>query len=257
MSAPLRTIARGLLPAFLLAPPSALGQSAGELVARGDSLMAAFETRAAIDAFRAGIESHPDDPTLHWKAARALANLADETPGEDGDEERYEASVELARKAVELAPRTARPHATLAAVLGKLALFRGGKRKVELAREVKAEAERAVELDPSDFAPFTILGVLDREIATLNAFLKTFASAFFGGLPDASLERSRRLLERAVELAPETITPHLELARTLEEMDEDAAARRHLRTALSLQPRERLDEVQQRRARDLLEDLEG
>lgn len=257
MSAPLRTIARGLLAGLLVAPPSALGQSAGELVASGDSLMAAFETRAAIEAFRAGIEGYPDDPTLHWKAARALSNLADETPGEEGDEERYEASVELAWKAVELAPRAARPHATLAAVLGKLALFRGGKRKVELAREVHEHARRAIGLDPQDFAGFVVLGAWHREVAKLNFFLRTFAANLFGGLPDASLETSASLLRRAVRLAPRYVTPRLELARTYVEIDREEAAIEELRRALDAPVRERLDEIQKKRARQLLGELRG
>lgn len=243
----------GALAAVPAAPATA--QTAAAL-ARGDSLMAAFRTADAIAAYRDGLAAHPDDPTLLWKTARAISNLADETPGEDGDEARYEEAVDLARKAVRLAPDVSRTHTTLAAALGKLALFRGGKRKVELAREVESEAQRAVALDPSDFAPFTILGVWNREVATLNFFLRAFAKTLFGGLPDASVERSRALLERAVRLAPDLVTPRLELARTLRETGREAEARRELRTALGLRPREQLDRVQQDRARRLLEELE-
>lgn len=237
--------------------PAGAQQTVSEPAARGDSLMRAFDTPAAIEAYRRGLAGDPTDVSLLWKTSRAISNLADETPGEESDEARYEEAVELARRAVRAGPEVARARTTLAAALGKLALYRGGKRKVELAREVRTEARRAIQLDPDDFAPFAILGVWHREVATLNVFLKTFARTFFGGLPDASLERSRSFLERAVSLAPETVTPHLELARTLVEMDQTAAARRHLRTAASLEPRERLDRVQQRRARELLEELGG
>lgn len=257
MRASLSSIVHALLLVLLVAVPSALGQTAGEFVARGDSLMASHETRTAIDAFRAGIEAHREDPTLHWKAARALANLADETPGEEGDEKRYEEAVELARRAVELAPRAARPHATLAAALGKLALFRGGKRKVELAREVHEHARRAIALDPRDFAGFVVLGAWHREVATLNFFLRTFAANLFGGLPDASLERSATLLRRAIGLAPRYVTPHLELARTYLEMDREEAAIEEVRSALDATVRERLDEIQRERARELLGELRG
>lgn len=244
-----------LLSALLLGPSGTFGQTAESFVSRGDSLMAALETRAAIDAFLEGIERHPDDARLQWKTARALANLADETPGEEGDERRYEEAVDRARRAVELAPRAARPRATLATALGKLALFRGGKRKVELAREVHEQARRAIELDPSDFAGFAVLGAWNREVATLNFFLRTFAANLFGGLPDASLDRSEALLRRSVRLAPSYVAPRLELARTLREMDRGDEAVEQLGRALDAPVRERLDEVLKERARRLLREV--
>jgi hypothetical protein len=166
-----------------------------------------------------------------------------------------EEAVELSRRAVRAGPSISRAHTTLAAALGKLALFRGGKRKVELAREVGREARRAAELDPQDFAPFTVLGVLERELATLNPFLRGFAGALFGGVPDASLERSAALLERATRLGSGFVAPHFELARTYEEMDREAEARAELEKALGLGAREQLDRVLQARARELLRDL--
>jgi tetratricopeptide (TPR) repeat protein len=242
-----------LMPATAALAQTPTGESA---VARGDRLMAASRTEAAIEAYRAGLADRPDDPELLWKTARAISNLADETSGEAGDEARMEEAVELSRRAVHAGPAISRTHTTLAASLGKLALFRGGKRKVELAREVGREAQRAAELDPRDFAPFTVLGVLERELATLNPLLRGFAGALFGGLPSASLERSEALLARAVRLAPEYVAPHLELARTYLEMDRRAEARTELEKALEQEPRERLDGVMQARARQLLRDLE-
>ena len=222
---------------------------------RGDRLMAGERTQDAIGVYRAGLSASPDDPVLLWKAARAISNLADETPGEEGDEARLEEAVGLARRAVRAGPRISRTHTTLAASLGKLALFRGGKRKVELAREVEREARRAAELDPGDFAPFTVLGVLEREIATLNPILRGFAGAVFGGVPDASLERSAALLERAVRLAPGYVAPRLELARTYVELDRESEARAELEKALALEPRERLDRILQAEAGALLREL--
>ena len=235
-------------------PGTALAQA--DAAARGDRLMAESRTEAAIETYRAGLAAHPDDPTLLWKTARAVSNFADETPGDAGDEARMEEAVELSRRAVRSGPGISRAHTTLAASLGKLALFRGGKRKVELAREVGREASRAAEIDPQDFAPFTVLGVLERELATLNPLLRGFASALFGGVPDASLERSAALLGRAVRLAPAYVAPHLELARTYVEMDRDEEARAELEQALALPPRERLDAVLQDRARELLGELD-
>ena len=223
---------------------------------RGDSLMAAFRTPEAVEAYREGLAAGRGDATLLWKTSRALLNLAEERPGKEGDEETYREAVDLARRSVEAAPEEARPHATLAAALGRLALFEGGKRKVELAREVRSEAELATRLDPSDFAAFVVLGILERELATLNPFLKAFARTFFGRLPEGSKEGSAAHLERAVELAPDYITPRVELARTYLELDKDADAQRELEAALALRPREEADRIRLGEARELLEEMD-
>ena len=66
-------------------------------------------------------------------------------------------------------------HSGLASNLGRLALFEGGKAKIEMAREVKAEAERALALNPKDDRAMHVLGRWHREIARLSVFEKTAA----------------------------------------------------------------------------------
>lgn len=238
------------------APAAAQTEPSGRAdEARGDSLMAAFDTAAAIEAYRAGLERNPDDVGLMIAAARALTNLAEETPGKDDDEVRYEEAVQLSGRAVRLAPGMSRTHSTLAAALGRHALFQGGKRKVELGREVYREAQRAIALDGNDYRPLIVLGAWHREVSTLNPILKGIAKAFLGGLPQASLQSSAAALERARRLEPGIIFTHLELARTFDEMDREEEALREIERALALPPREQLDRVLKEQARQLRDEI--
>lgn len=100
-----------------------------------------------------------------------------------------------------------------------------------------------------------MLGVLNRELATLNPFLKAFARTFFGRLPEASLERSAAHLERAVKLAPQITAARYELALTYLELDRESAAIEALRTVLTMEPQERLDQVLQERAAALIREV--
>lgn len=248
--------ARALLVTLLVIPPAAAAQPVPSAApGPGDSLMAAFRTAAAIDAYRAGLRDAPDDVGLLVSLSRALTNLAEETPGEDGDEARFAEAVTVSRRAVRLSPRESRTHSTLAAALGRHALFQGGRRKVEIARQVRLAADRAVQLDPADYRPFIVLGVWNREVATLNPFLRGVAKAFLGGLPDASLAASAAALERARRLEPDIIFTHVELARTYLEMDRKDATLRELDAALALPPREQLDRVLQEQARQLRDEV--
>lgn len=251
---------RGIRIAALVAVPWLVASAAVSVAAqnspeaaetRGDRLMRAFDTEGAIAVYRSGLGADPADARLLIALARALTNLAEETRGENGDEALYAEAVELSRRTVRLAPRMARAHSTLAASLGRHALFQGGKRKVELAREVYRESERAIALDARDYRPFIVLGVWHREVATLNPILKAVASTLLGGLPDASLEQSAAALERARRLEPSIVFTHVELARTYAELDREEAALREIERALSLPPREQLDRVLKEQAREL------
>ncbi len=60
--------------------------------------------------------------------------------------------------------------------VGKLALYEGGKRKVELANEVQKEAQRAIKLnDKEDLAQPMCFGVWNREM--------TIRTSLYANLP--------------------------------------------------------------------------
>lgn len=246
----------------LAAAAAAPAQTAAEWVARGDSLMREYDTGAALEAYLDGVRAHPDDPTLLWKASRAQATLAVETPGTEGDEARLAEAVELGRRAVAAGPDVARAHTALAAALGLYGRHVAHAYRITRAREVIAiareaykEALRALELDPRDYGPYVILGLWHRELTTVHPIAKMVARTFLGGYPDVSLEKSAAYLRSAVRLAPDDVTARLELGRTYLEMDREADARRELEAALASPATERLDRIEQRKARDLLATL--
>jgi len=258
-------VLRAMVLAALIVPAPALAQTpaataATRAIERGDSLRRAFRTQEAIAAYRVGLAEAPDDATLLWKTARALATLSAETPSTRDDEALLAESVALSRRAVRAAPGLARAHTVLAASLGLYGSHLGHKYRVRkarqviaIAREVHAETQRAIELDPNDFGPYVILGIWHRELTVVHPLAKAVARTFLGGYPDVSLEESARYLERAVRLAPDDVTARLELARTYLAMDRDEEARGALQRVLALPAQEKLDLVEQRKARELLE----
>lgn len=238
------------------------GQVDSPAAARGDSLLAAFRTGAAVEAYRQGLSARPDDPDLLWKTARALMQWSLETPGEENDEERLEEAVRLARRAVEAGPEVARAHTILAASVGLYGQLLGRKYRliranevVDMAHEVHREALRAIELDPYDFGPYVILGIFHRELAMVHPIVKAIARAFLGSYPDVSVERSREYLQRATALAPGDVTARLELARTYIAMDQAEAARRELEIVVRRPPADAMDRVELNEARELLEEI--
>ncbi|MDD5564888.1 MAG: hypothetical protein PHQ91_14330 [Thermoanaerobaculaceae bacterium] len=206
---------------------------AGALAA-GDAAAARFDLPATLAAYRAAHAAAPENYEAAWKLARALVDEA--TLAHDPDEQKrlcVEAEA-LAREAVRLRPSDPMGHDMLAVSLGKLALFEGGKRKVELGKEVRAEADRALQLDPDDDLALHVLGVWNREVAGLGWVLRGFARLLYGKLPPASLAAATADLTRAVELRPEVIAHRVELGITLEAAGRWADAKAQFDRALAL-----------------------
>jgi tetratricopeptide (TPR) repeat protein len=186
-----------------------------EDVAAGDAALARFDLDAALTAYRAAHIQAPDNYEATWKLARALADRSTLTKDRDEQKQCCIEAEQLARTAVSLKPDDSKGHAYLAVAVGKLALYEGGKRKVELGNEVKREAQKAIELNDKEDLAYHVLGVWNREMAELNWLLRKFAEMLYGKFPSASLDDATRNLERAAGLAPNVVAHRVELGVTL------------------------------------------
>lgn len=232
-------------------------------VVLGDSLMTAGKTADAIEAYRTGLEQHPDDATLLSKLSMALSSWAQETPGRVGDEEILVEAVNVASAAVRSDPDMSRAYTALSIALSRYGQhlayvhrIKRARRVIELAKQAKAAVDYALVLDPYDFAPHTILGVWHRELTVVHPAAKTVARLLLGGYPDVSLEDSERFLKRAVELAPDRVAVRTQLALTYLAMDDIDAALEELRTAIELDPKSGFERLEQDEARVLIAELE-
>jgi tetratricopeptide (TPR) repeat protein len=224
-----------LLDAWLVTATATATAAAGVPgVADGDAAVARLDLPAALAAYRRAADASPDSYEAAWKLARTLADEA--TLSREAREQKalcVEAE-KLARRAVRLDPTDPNGHAYLAVALGKLALFEGGKRKVELSREVRHEAEEALRRDPNDDLALHVLAIWNREVVQLSWVLKQFAQLLYGKLPPASLDVAVADLRRATEIRPEVIPHHVELGITLAAAKRWREAKAELERGLAL-----------------------
>ncbi|HVN31074.1 MAG TPA: hypothetical protein VMT45_03730 [Thermoanaerobaculaceae bacterium] len=220
--------------AFLLGASVAGAADVAATIAAGDTAMDKLDLEGGIAAYRSALEVSPDSYEATWKLVRALTDKA--TLSKQLAEQKnlcIEAET-LAREAVSLSPSDANGHTYLAVAVGKLALFEGGKRKVELSKEVKTEAEKALQLDPNDDVALHVLAIWNREMVELGWFLKSFAQLLYGKFPPASLDAAISDLRRASELKPDVIPHHVELGITLASAKRWPEAKAELDKGLSL-----------------------
>ena len=219
---------------LLLATRAAGGADLPKELAAGDAALLRFDLPAAVAAYRQTHRLFPTNYEATWKLARGLADQATLTKDRPAQKKLIVEAESLAREAVRLNPRDAKGHVYLAIGVGKLALFEGGQRKVELSKEVKTEADRAVELNANEDIAWHVLGVWNREMAQLNWMLKKFAEFFYGTFPPASMDNALTDLRRASELAPGVIAHHAELGITLADARRWPEAKAELEKARTL-----------------------
>ena len=203
-------------------------------VAEGDAALTKFNLDGALAAYRAAHKKAPDDYEATWKLARALADKSTLTKDRNEQKQYCVEAEQLARAAVGLKPDDSKGHAYLAVAVGKLALYEGGKRKVELGNEVKREAQRAIQLNDKEDLAYHVLGVWNREMAELNWVLRKFAEMLYGKFPSASLDKAVQNLERARTLAPHVVPHPVELGVTLADMRRWQEANDMLEKALAM-----------------------
>ncbi len=231
---------------------SSTSKNSIDVISRGDRLWKEGEYRQAIAIYQSVLKGNEDE--VLWRISRLYSDWGEALP-RDRQEETYDRAVEYGRLAVKAAPRLGQSHAILAMALGKKALFVRGKQIVALSKEVKDEADQALELDPDNVYAYIVLGIWNREVANLGFFQKAAAKLFFGGIPKGSNERSVAVLKKAISLSPDALKARLELGRTYLNMGEEKKARQQFEEVLKRPKYIALDLVIKAEAKKALEEI--
>ncbi|MBK7701736.1 MAG: hypothetical protein IPI34_02005 [bacterium] len=199
----------------------------------------------------AAVQADPGDYAAQWNLARVLIDLGNLEQDSGKKQALFEEAVSHARAAVALEPGDTWGHHYLAASVGKLALTVGGKRKIELSKEVRDEAEKAIACDPNNDRSHHILGRWNREVTHLSPVLKLAAKVVYGGVPQgASDEKAVSEFQEAIRINPRAVNHHLELGITYMEMKQFEAAIAEFETALALPDAESSDPLYKAEARE-------
>lgn len=226
-------MSRSLAVAALVGVAAAMPVAAVE-IAPNDEARARLALEGARHVYRAAVNLQTNQYAATWKLCRALIDAGTLTKGRAVQKSLFMESEQLARVAVQSNPADSKGHLYLAISVGKLALFEGGKHKVELSKEVKTEAEQAIALDPAEDAAYHVLGIWNREMVELNFFLRKSAELLYGAFPPASMAAALTDLRRAVELAPTVVSHRVELGVTLLAAGQRTEGRAQLEAALQM-----------------------
>lgn len=228
--------------------------SAPSLVERGDLEFMRINYPVAEAIYDSALAASGDDPDLLWRLARLYICMADVSPEPQ--------KLDLFRKAESFANRCIRAdsmlsegHTWRAAALGNIAMFEGGRTKIELCHLIKQELDRSIRLDPADDIAYSILGSFYRALGNVSWVERQLATVFLGGLPDGGYEESEQALKMAVALAPGIIRHHSELGELYWEQNRIDEALREFQLASTLPVRLASDERTRQAAVRFIESL--
>jgi tetratricopeptide (TPR) repeat protein len=232
-----------------------VAQAADDIQA-GVELGKKLDYKGATTVYEKILVSDPKNYDALWMAADNYIKLG--IMAKDADKAAlYEKAADLAGKAVEISPDKIEGHVKLAIAKGRLALFKGGKIKVQLSKDVKAEAEKALQINPKNDEALHTLGSWHREVATLPGILKMFAKILYGGLPPASKDEAVKYLEEATAINPKVVEHHLELGKCYMTVGKWDLAKKAWNDCIALTPVEAYDKTFQAEARSLLAQYKG
>ena len=260
MSASIRTriLAASLVVAALagMAFPVIAAEEPAEDLARAEAFYANGQLTNARAALLEIVAAEPGRFRALYRLSRVESELGEDASGED-QRQLVAAAVEHARAAVQTAPDSAQGHLALAVALGRQALHEGAKTRLALSREVKAEVDRALAIDPGLGRAYHVRAAWNRKLASLSFIERAAANTVLGGVPrGASMDNAVRDFQKAVELEPDYVNHRLELGRTFMQLKRRAEAREQLERAIALPPTSSpRDTRYQQEARELLRKL--
>jgi regulator of microtubule dynamics protein 3 len=233
--------------AALLAGP-ALAQTAAGHIAEGDAAYAKFDDAMALEHYQAALKLEPANYEALYKASRAMVDIADVIPATDKDvkvrqQKLYTDATALARQAVAANPNDTWGHFQLAAANGKRLLMLGKKEQINASKEVRAEIDKALELDPNNHLAWHALGRWHRRMDEIGGAKRFFGSIIYGSIPKGSFAESEKALRKAIELHPEYVNHYLELGRTLLALDKNDEAAQAFQKAIDLPKTTSKDDV--------------
>ena len=233
---------------FALLAVYGFAQTAAEQIQKGDEAYLKFDDQAALNCYLEAVKAEPGNYEALWKASRACVDIADVIPATDKDVKArqlkmYGDGAAYGKKAVAANANDTWGHFEFSAALGKKLLLLSQKEQVDSSKIVKAEIDKAIELDPQNDLAYHALGRWHRRIAEIGGAKRFFGSILYGSIPKGSFQDSEKNLKKAVELKPDYINHHLELGLTYVSLEKYNLAAEEFHKAIDLPKTTSKDDV--------------
>ena len=219
--------------------------------ALGDSAYEKFDNLTALDFYKKALEQNPQDFDVLWRISRAYVDIGEHLP-KDQQLGYYEKAQIFADSAVTVDPNRNEGYTRRAIAIGRVALFKGVFKSIGLVKKVKADCEKAIEINPNDQIAIYVFARSHQKVAEKSKFFRVPL-----GLGWGSKDKAKELYEKAISLEPNSIMFHLDYARLLIDKKKWDQAKKVLVKIGTLPTTDEDDDPNREEAKKLLEEIKN
>jgi tetratricopeptide (TPR) repeat protein len=217
-------------------------QNAAVILKEAETFEQQLKEQEAFDKYKAVLKIDPRNYVALWKCSELCSRIGNRQATKVKKTDFFAAGRTYAEVAIKVNPSGADAYYALSVAMGRKALIESGNDKVKAVREIKTNADKAIQLNPNHSRAWHVLGKWNYEVYNLSGLEKAALKVFYGGLPPASLKNAIAAYEKAKKLEPNFALNNLELAKAYHKNDEDDKAIALLKQ-LPAFPNKTLDDV--------------
>ncbi len=210
------------------------GQDIEKLLNEAHTLEVAFKENTALEKYLEVQRIQPSNQTALYKCAELLGKIGARETNVAIKEKKFINALAFSKMLLKNYPNSDLAHESMAIVLGRLALTKSGKEKVDYVKEIKQHADQAVKLNPNNFKAWHVLGRWHYEVSDLNFIEIAAIRLLYGGMPNASYKLAAKAFEKAAEINSKFCLNYLELAKAYHKLNQTKKATLILKQMINL-----------------------
>ena len=244
-----------ILPLFLLliVPIKNLAQDIALLFKEARQYEAKFNDKEALHKYLEILRFQPNNLTALCKSSELHALLGRRQPAKEKQTDYFKMSKSYAQHALRINPNSADANFVMAFALGRLAIISSGEERINAVKDTRTYAEKAIQLDPTQYKAYHVLGRWHYEVSDLSTVERWLLKMAYGSLPKSTLEMAIRYYEKSKQLNPGFLLNYLELAKAYNRKGDEKKAIALLDTMMKLPVSSSNDATIKTEGRKLLE----
>lgn len=239
---------------FML-PLVSSAQDVNSMLKEAQVFESSLRDHEALRKYSEVLKYQPNNLQVLCKTSEMHALLGRQLPSKQQQNEYYELALTYAQRALRVNANSPEANFVMAFALGRTALIASGDERIKAVKDIKTYAEKTVQLDPTHYKAYHVLGRWHYEVSNLNALERWLLKVAYGSLPKSSFESSLQYYEKSRQLNPAFLINYLELAKAYDRNDDEKKAIELLRVLQKLPPASSTDVTIKAEGKKLLDKL--